>query len=171
MRFRQPIIASAAALMFALAGGAASAASAEPDATGLSCGLVDQMRAALRDEVGPGVGGVRSVLRQPYWLFEVQQNDVKAKLDILEGGADRLRDLNDGGAVPGLAPLLGQFDAAVAEARTNTEDIFYFRVLNVYTQTPVLSRHPIRPSYWEKLDRVDELSDQIDDFLDNAACG
>ncbi|EFV12267.1 hypothetical protein [Segniliparus rugosus] len=169
MRFRQPLIAGAA-LVLGLLGGTASTASAEPEEAGPSCGLVDQMRAALRDEVGPGVGGVRSVLRQPYWLFEVQQNDVKAKLDILEGGADHLRDLDDGEPVPGLAPLLGQFEAAVAEARKETEDIFYFRVLNVYTQTPVLSRHPIRPSYWEKLDRVDDLSDQIDDFLDNVAC-
>ncbi|MGL6236970.1 MAG: hypothetical protein ACRC20_16710 [Segniliparus sp.] len=167
MRFQRSAV-PGAALLLSVFGGAVPPAVAVPEQTAPDCALLDQMSAALQNEVGPGVGGLRSVLKQPYGLFEVQQNDANTKMDILEGGAAHLRDLDRGGAVPGLAPLLGQLDAAAADIRTSTDDIFYFRVMNKFSQIEVLSRRPLRPAYWAKLDHADELSDQIDGVLGNA---
>ncbi len=81
------------------------------------CGVLDQIRASLDNDVSAGLDGVRTVISSPYGIGRLQQRDAADRLNMVNHGVHVIQDINTGTPVPGLAPLLDRLAVAAGDAK------------------------------------------------------
>ena len=98
-------------------------ASADTEAR-VPCGVLDQLRGSLDNDVSVGMAGVRTVITSPYISGGPQKRDAETNLALVSHGIHVLEDINGAANVPGLAPLLVNLDQSNQDMTQAVEALF-----------------------------------------------
>lgn len=155
---------TAAALVVAV-GSIVAAPHAGATTEGVPCGVLNQLRDSLDNDVSAGIAGVRTVITSPYISGVPQRRDAQANLVLVSHGVHTMQDVNRGGVVPGLAPLLENLDRASADMSDAVEALFQptwggyglgdFGYASTYTLA-----FP-QPATWTVIDYADQQKDAV----------
>lgn len=165
---RTPRLASAVAVAAACASiGFTPPAAAEP--ARVPCGVLDQVRESLDNDINAGIGGVRIVISSPYASGAAQQRDTNVKLAMISHGVHYLEDVNGPGIVPGLAPALVDLRRASDDMRDAVGALFVVSPSYGYglgygnygNYGPTVSNAWPQPSTWTAIDYADQKKDDI----------
>lgn len=160
-RFVYPL--SAALACAALVVGPVAAA----DPVRVPCGVLDQIRESLDNDINAGIGGVRIVISSPYASGAAQQRDTNVKLAMISHGIHYMEDVNGTGIVPGLAPALVDLRRASDDMRDAVSALYvitpgYGYGLGDYgSYGPTVSNAWPQPSTWTAIDYADQKKDAI----------
>ncbi len=139
-------------------------ASAEP--VRVPCGVLDQVRESLDNDINAGIGGVRIVISSPYASGAAQQRDTNVKLAMISHGVHYMEDVNGPGIVPGLAPALVDLRRASDDVRDAVGALFVISPGYGYGYGsggygPTVSNAWPQPSTWTAIDYADQKKDDI----------
>jgi len=162
---RLPVLACAvAAVANFTALGLAPTAPADP--VRVPCGVLDQVRESLDNDINAGIGGVRIVISSPYASGAAQQRDTNVKLAMISHGVHYMEDVNGPGIVPGLAPALVELRRASDDMRDAVSALFVVSSSYGYgygygNYGPTVSNAWPQPSTWTAVDYADQKKDDI----------
>lgn len=131
------------------------------------CGVLDQIRESLDNDINAGIGGVRIVISSPYASGAAQQRDTNVKLAMISHGVHYMEDVNGPGIVPGgLAPELVDLRRASDDMRDAVSALFvvspgYGYGLGYGNYGPTVSNAWPQPSTWTAIDYADQKKDDI----------
>ncbi|KDF02332.1 hypothetical protein Y900_026190 [Mycolicibacterium aromaticivorans JS19b1 = JCM 16368] len=132
------------------------------------CGVLDQVRESLDDDINAGIGGVRIVISSPYASGAAQQRDTNVKLAMISHGVHYMEDVNGPGIVPGLAPALVDLRRATDDMRDAVSALFvvspgygYGDGYGYGNYGPTVSNAWPQPSTWTAIDYADQKKDEI----------
>jgi len=153
----------AAAVACAFVGFAPTAAA---DPVRVPCGVLDQVRESLDNDINAGIGGVRIVISSPYASGAAQQRDTNVKLAMISHGVHYMEDVNGPGIVPGLAPALVDLHRASDDMRDAVGALFVISGGSGYGYGfggygPTVSNAWPQPSTWTAIDYADQKKDDI----------
>ena len=129
------------------------------------CGVLNEIRGSLDDDISAGIDGVRTVISSPYAVGSVQKRDAEVRLAMVSHGVHYMQDVNGNGIVPTLAPMLNDLSRASDDMRDAVEALFqisgggYGYGLGNYG--PTVSLAWPQPSTWTAIDYVDEKKNDI----------
>lgn len=145
---------------------AAPVVAAEP--ARVPCGVLDQVRESLDNDINAGIGGVRIVISSPYASGAAQQRDTNVKLAMISHGVHYMEDVNGPGIVPGLAPALVDLRRASDDMRDAVGALFVISPGYGYgygdgygSYGPTVSNAWPQPSTWTAIDYADQKKDDI----------
>ncbi|MBB3603838.1 hypothetical protein FHT40_003499 [Mycolicibacterium sp. BK556] len=162
---KQTLNISLAAALTCASLGVAPAATADP--ARVPCGVLDQVRESLDNDINAGIGGVRIVISSPYASGAAQQRDTNVKLAMISHGVHYMEDVNGPGIVPGLAPALVDLRRASDDMRDAVGALFvisgggYGYGLGYGGYGPTVSNAWPQPSTWTAIDYADQKKDDI----------
>ncbi|NTY60392.1 hypothetical protein [Mycolicibacterium sphagni] len=144
--------------------GLAPAAVADP--VRVPCGVLDQVRESLDNDINAGIGGVRIVISSPYASGAAQQRDTNVKLAMISHGVHYMEDVNGPGIVPGLASALVDLRRASDDMRDAVSALFVISGGSGYGYGyggygPTVSNAWPQPSTWTAIDYADQKKDDI----------
>jgi hypothetical protein len=154
-----------AAALTCAAVGLAPAAAAGP--MRVPCGVLEQVRESLDNDINAGIGGVRIVISSPYGSGSAQKRDTDVKLAMISHGVTYMEDVNGNGIVPGLAPALVDLRRAADDMRDAVEALFQISPGYGYGYGygiggyPTVSNAWPQPSTWTAIDYADQKKDDI----------
>ncbi|MCV7214181.1 hypothetical protein H7J51_02645 [Mycobacterium crocinum] len=136
------------------------------DPARVPCGVLDQVRESLDNDINAGIGGVRIVISSPYASGAAQQRDTNVKLAMISHGVHYMEDVNGPGIVPGLAPELVDLRRASDDMRDAVGALFvvspgYGYGLGYGNYGPTVSNAWPQPSTWTAIDYADQKKDDI----------
>ncbi|WP_431232037.1 hypothetical protein ACQ856_21415 [Mycolicibacterium psychrotolerans] len=136
------------------------------DPVRVPCGVLDQVRESLDNDINAGIGGVRIVISSPYASGAAQQRDTNVKLAMISHGVHYMEDVNGPGIVPGLAPALVDLRRASDDMRDAVSALFvvspgYGYGLGYGSYGPTVSNAWPQPSTWTAIDYADQKKDDI----------
>ncbi|MCX2929487.1 hypothetical protein ORI20_04325 [Mycobacterium sp. CVI_P3] len=155
------------AIAVACAGATLSQApTAGADPVRVPCGVLDQVRESLDDDINAGIGGVRIVISSPYASGATQKRDAEVKLAMVSHGVHYMEDVNGPDIVPGLAPALVALRRASDDMRDAVEALFqisggYGSGFGIGDYGPTVSLAWPQPSTWTAIDYADQKKDAI----------
>ena len=160
------VCAVATALMCSTVSLAPSAA-ANPDQP--PCGVLNEIRGSLDDDISAGVDGLRTVISSPYAVGSVQKRDAEVRLAMVSHGVHYMQDVNGNGIVPTLAPMLVDLGRASDDMRDAVEALFQVSYGGGYgyggygpgSYVPTVSLAWPQPSTWTAIDYVDQKKNDI----------
>jgi len=142
-----------------------SAPSAAADPARVPCGVLDQVRESLDNDINAGIGGVRIVISSPYASGAAQQRDTNVKLAMISHGVHYMEDVNGPGIVPGLAPALVDLRRASDDMRDAVSALFVISGggygYGYGNYGPTVSNAWPQPSTWTAIDWADQKKDDI----------
>ncbi|MBI3691341.1 MAG: hypothetical protein HY239_12000 [Mycolicibacterium aromaticivorans] len=138
------------------------------DPVRVPCGVLDQVRESLDNDINAGIGGVRIVISSPYASGAAQQRDTNVKLAMISHGVHYMEDVNGPGIVPGLAPALVDLRRAIDDMRDAVSALFVISPGYGYgygdgygSYGPTVSNAWPQPSTWTAIDYADQRKDDI----------
>ncbi len=158
------LLGAAAAALTCSCLGVAALASADP--VRVPCGVLDQLRESLDNDMNAGIGGVRIVISSPYASGAMQQRDANVKLAMISHGVHYMEDVNGPGVVPGLAPALVDLRRASDDMRDAVGALFVISPSYGYGYGfggygPTVSNAWPQQSTWTAIDYADQKKDDI----------
>jgi hypothetical protein len=152
------------AVVMCAAAGLAPTAAADP--VRVPCGVLDQVRESLDNDINAGIGGVRIVISSPYASGAAQQRDTNVKLAMISHGVHYMEDVNGPGIVPGLAAELVDLRRASDDMRDAVGALFVISGGSGYGYGyggygPTVSNAWPQPSTWTAIDYADQKKDDI----------
>lgn len=135
------------------------------------CGVLNQIRESLDDDITGGINGVRTTISSPYMNGSSQRRDTDSKLAMIEHGVHYMQDLNGNNVVPGLAPLLDKLDRARGDMKDAVDSLFQINGSGggygafgggVYTTLA----WP-QPSTWAAIDYADQKKNDVYALVNN----
>jgi hypothetical protein len=151
------LICAAAALLVGVS--PARPASADTEAR-VPCGVLDQLRGSLDNDVSVGMAGVRTVITSPYIAGGAQKRDAEANLALVSHGVHVLEDINSAANVPGLAPLLVRLDQANQDMTQAVEALFQ-PTWGGFEYGSTISLAWPQPATWTVIDYADQKKNDI----------
>ena len=94
------------------------------DSDPVPCGVLNEIRESLDDDISAGVDGVRTVISSPYAVGSVQKRDAEVRLAMVSHGVHYMQDVNGEGVVPTLAQMLTDLGRASDDMRDAVEALF-----------------------------------------------
>lgn len=164
MKQTQSALADAARLTCVLAAACASlglAPSAAADPVRVPCGVLDQVRESLDNDINAGIGGVRIVISSPYASGAAQQRDTNVKLAMISHGVHYMEDVNGPDIVPGLAPALVDLGRAGDDMRDAVQALYVMSPSYGSGYGPTVSNAWPQPSTWTAIDYADQKKDDV----------
>ncbi|WP_345229352.1 hypothetical protein [Mycolicibacterium helvum] len=152
------------ALAAAVMGTPVVAPMAAADPVRVPCGVLDQVRESLDNDINAGIGGVRIVISSPYASGAAQQRDTNVKLAMISHGVHYMEDVNGPGIVPGLTPALVDLHRASDDMRDAVGALFVISGGSGYgygAYGPTVSNAWPQPSTWTAIDYADQKKDDI----------
>lgn len=149
----------------------APAAAADSDRP--PCGVLNEIRGSLDDDISAGVDGVRTVISSPYAVGSVQKRDAEVNLAMVSHGVHYMQDVNGEGIVPTLAPMLIDLGRAGDDMRDAVEALFQIFSGGGYggygpgSYVPTISLARPQPSTWIAIDYVDQKKNDIYALVDS----
>lgn len=140
------------------------APTAAADPVRVPCGVLDQVRESLDNDINAGIGGVRIVISSPYASGAAQQRDTNVKLAMISHGVHYMEDVNGPGIVPGLAPALVDLRRASDDMRDAVSALYVVSSSYGYgygNYGPTVSNAWPQPSTWTAIDYADQKKDDI----------
>jgi hypothetical protein len=139
---------------------------AAADPVRVACGVLDQVRESLDNDINAGIGGVRIVISSPYASGAAQKRDTDVKLSMISHGVHYMEDVNGDGIVPGLAPALVDLRRASDDIRDAVEALFvispgYGYGYGIGSYGPTVGNAWPQPSTWTAIDYADQKKDAI----------
>jgi hypothetical protein len=136
------------------------------DPVRVPCGVLDQVRESLDNDINAGIGGVRIVISSPYASGAAQQRDTNVKLAMISHGVHYMEDVNGPGIVPGLVPALVDLRRASDDMRDAVGALFVISGGSGYGYGyggygPTVSNAWPQPSTWTAIDYADQKKDDI----------
>lgn len=128
--------------------------------THLPCGVLDQVRDSLDNNVSVGLGGVRTVITSPYITGGPQKRDADANLALVSHGIHVLEDINGADNVPGLSPLLVRLDQAYQDMQQAVDALFQ-PTWGGYDWGSTLSVAWPQQATWTVIDYADQKKNDI----------
>ncbi|WP_431240284.1 hypothetical protein ACQ86B_12660 [Mycolicibacterium aichiense] len=157
---KQTHLIAVAALVICTSTIAAPLVAADPGR--VPCGVLDQVRESLDNDINAGIGGVRIVISSPYASGAAQQRDTNVKLAMISHGVHYMEDVNGPGIVPGLAPALVDLRRASDDMRDAVGALFVVSPGYGYgNYGPTVSNAWPQPSTWTAIDYADQKKDDI----------
>jgi hypothetical protein len=136
---------------------------ASPDR--VPCGLLNEIRGSLNDDISAGIDGVRTVIGSPYAVGAMQKRDAEVKLASISHGVHYMQDLNGNDLVPGLAPMLTDLNRASDDMRNAVEALFQVSDsgfgYGFGTSGVTVSLAWPQPSTWAAIDYADQKKNAI----------
>jgi hypothetical protein len=124
------------------------------------CGVLNQLRDSLDNDVSAGIDGVRTVITSPYVTGGPQKRDAEANLALVSNGIHGMQDVNGAANVPALAPLLDNLDRANDDMRQAVEALFQLtRGGSEYGSTISLAWP--QPATWTVIDYADQKKNDV----------
>jgi hypothetical protein len=134
-------------------------ASADTEAR-VPCGVLDQLRGSLDNDLSVGMAGVRTVITSPYISGGPQKRDAETNLALVSHGIHVLEDINGAANVPGLAPLLVHLDQASQDMTQAVEALFQLTG-GGYEYGSVVTLAWPQPATWTVIDYADQKKNDV----------
>ena len=124
------------------------------------CGVLNQLRDSLDNDVSGGINGVRTVITSPYIAGGPQKRDAEANLALVSHGIHVLEDVNGAADVPGLAPLLINLDQANQDMTQAVEALFQLTWGGFEYGSTISLAWP-QPATWTVIDYADQKKNDV----------
>src|SRR5262245_47761700 len=136
---------------------------ASADSDQLPCGVLNEIRGSLDDDISAGIDGVRTVISSPYAVGSVQKRDAEVRVAMVSHGVHYMQDVNGNGMVPTLAPMLNDLSRASDDMRDAVEALFQISGggYGLGSYGPTVSLAWPQPSTWTAIDYVDQKKNDI----------
>ena len=133
------------------------------DSDHVPCGVLNEIRGSLDDDISAGIDGVRTVISSPYAVGSVQKRDAEVRLAMVSHGVHYMQDVNGDGIVPTLAPMLNDLSRASDDMRDAVEALFQISGSNygVGSYGSTVSLAWPQPSTWTAIDYADQEKNDI----------
>lgn len=148
------------------------AAPADANSEGqVPCGVLNQVRESLNDDVTAGIDGVRTVISSPYVSGAAQKRDAETRLAMVSHGVHYMQDVNGDNIVATLAQLLENLERASNDMRDAVEALFQISSggygFGYGDYGPTVSLAWPQPSTWTAIDYADQKKSDIYALVDN----